>query len=117
MEYLRIGLITRPHGVHGALKVQPLSEDLTRYKGLREAYLERGGAYEKVEVSDVSVQPDAVYMTISVCRDRNTAETLRNHYISVDREAAGGQIFRCRYDRLRGIRYKRRILRQAYRCA
>ena len=59
MEYLRIGLITRPHGVHGALKVQPLSEDLTRYKGLREAYLERGGAYEKVEVSDVSVQPDA----------------------------------------------------------
>ena len=46
MEYLRIGLITRPHGVHGALKVQPLSEDLTRYKGLREAYLERGGAYE-----------------------------------------------------------------------
>ena len=62
MEYLRIGLITRPHGVHGALKVQPLSEDLTRYKGLREAYLERGGAYEKVEVSDVSVQPDAVYM-------------------------------------------------------
>lgn len=45
MEYLRIGLITRPHGVHGALKVQPLSEDLTRYKGLREAYLERGGAY------------------------------------------------------------------------
>ena len=35
MEYLRIGLITRPHGVHGALKVQPLSEDLTRYKGLR----------------------------------------------------------------------------------
>ena len=88
MEYLRIGLITRPHGVHGALKVQPLSEDLTRYKGLREAYLERGGAYEKVEVSDVSVQPDAVYMTISVCRDRNTAETLRNHYISVDREHA-----------------------------
>ena len=85
MEYLRIGLIIRPHGVHGALKVQPLSEDLTRYKGLREAYLERGGAYEKVEVSDVSVQPDAVYMTISVCRDRNTAETLRNHYISVDR--------------------------------
>ena len=88
MEYLRIGLITRPHGVHGALKVQPLSENLTRYKGLREAYLERGGAYEKVEVSDVSVQPDAVYMNISVCRDRNTAETLRNHYISVDREHA-----------------------------
>ncbi len=29
MEYLRIGLITRPHGVHGALKVQPLSEDPT----------------------------------------------------------------------------------------
>ena len=88
MEYLRIGLITRPHGVHGALRVQPLSEDLNRYKGLKEAYLARGGAYEKVEVSDVSVQPDAVYMTISVCRDRNTAETLRNHYISVDREHA-----------------------------
>ena len=30
MEYLRIGLITRPHGVHGALKVQPLSEEIGR---------------------------------------------------------------------------------------
>ena len=88
MEYLRIGIITRPHGIRGALKVQPLSEDLERYKGLREAYLERRGAYERVEVSDVSVQPDAVYMTISVCSDRSTAETLRGHYISVDREHA-----------------------------
>lgn len=88
MEYLRIGLISRPHGVHGALKVRPLSEDMSRYKELKEAYLERRGGYESVEVSNVSVQPDAVYMTISLCRDRNTAETLRNHYIAVDRAHA-----------------------------
>jgi len=88
MDYLRIALIARPHGVQGAVKLLPLSEDINRYHGLKEAYLERGGKYEPITLSEVGVQPDAVYARLSCCPDRNTAETLRNLYICVDRANA-----------------------------
>ena len=74
MEYLRVGLIVRPHGVHGAVKLLPLSDDLGRYASLKEAYLERSGCYEPVAVSDVGVREDA--------------ERLRNVYLCVDRAHA-----------------------------
>ena len=42
-EFFRIGRIVRPHGVHGAVKLEPMSDSLMRYKRLREAYIERNG--------------------------------------------------------------------------
>ena len=74
MEYLRVGLIVRPHGVHGAVKLLPLSDDLGRYASLKEAYLERNGQYESVTVSGVGVREDA--------------EKLRNVYLCVNRAHA-----------------------------
>lgn len=88
MDYLRIALIARPHGVQGSVKLLPLSEDMNRYHGLKEAYLERNGQYQHITLSDIGVQPDAVYARLSCCPDRNTAETLRNLYICVDRANA-----------------------------
>lgn len=88
-EFFRIGRIVRPHGVHGAVKLEPLSDSLMRYKGLKEAYLERtDGTRELVAVSDVGVKGDAVYMTISASTSRDDAELLRGAYISVDRAHA-----------------------------
>ena len=88
MEYLRVGLIVRPHGVHGAVKLLPLSDDLGRYASLKEAYLERSGWYEPVAVSDVGVREDAVYASISSVTTREDAERLRNVYLCVDRAHA-----------------------------
>ena len=88
MEYLRVGLIVRPHGVHGAVKLLPLSDDLGRYASLKEAYLERNGQYEPVTVSGVGVREDAVYASISCCASREDAEKLRNVYLCVDRAHA-----------------------------
>ena len=78
MEYLRVGLIVRPHGVHGAVKLLPLSDDLGRYASLKEAYLERNGGYTPVTVSGVGVREDAVYASISGVATREEAEKLRN---------------------------------------
>lgn len=85
MEYLRVGLIVRPHGVHGAVKLLPLSDDLGRYASLKEAYLERNGGYTPVTVSGVGVREDAVYASISGVATREEAEKLRNTYLCVDR--------------------------------
>ena len=88
MEYLRVGLIVRPHGVRGAVKLLPLSDDLGRYASLKEAYLERGGSYDPVVVSGVGVRDDAVYASISGVTTREEAEKLRNVYLCVDRAHA-----------------------------
>lgn len=87
-QYLRVGLIVRAHGVRGAVKMQPLSDDLTRFHALDDAYLEREGGYEAVRVSDVGVKEGSVYAALSCAKSREEAEALRGTYLCVDRAHA-----------------------------
>ncbi len=88
MDYFRVGRILRPHGVHGALKLLPLTDDVRRFHALSEAYLEQGNSYLPVTASNISVQPDAVYLQLSCCHSRDEAEHLRNCFVCVDRAHA-----------------------------
>ena len=85
---MRVGLILRPHGVRGGVKLLPLTEDIERFRHLREGYIERDGAYVPIRVLGASIQPDAVFLRLAGCEDREAAEALRNHYICVDRAHA-----------------------------
>lgn len=87
-EFFRIGRIVRPHGVHGAVKLETLSDSPARYKGLKEAFIERNGIREPISISDVGVKEDAVYMSISCSSSRDDAEAMRGAYICVDRAHA-----------------------------
>ena len=99
MEYLRIGIVLRPQGVRGELKVQPLTDDPDRFRQLEEVYLEgkkggsdksgpQRGGYERRALLSVSVRDGAVYLQLEGVPDRNAAELLRNRYLCVDREHA-----------------------------
>lgn len=88
MDYLRAGLILRPHGVHGELKVLPLSDDMERFRSLTHAYLELVHAYEPVGVSKAEIRGKDVYLSLSGVQDREQAEKLRNVYLCVDRAHA-----------------------------
>ncbi len=85
MNYLRVGLIARPHGVHGDVKVIPLTDNPERFRDLKEAYIENNGAYEPVLVGNTRVQPDAAYVALSCSKSIEDAEGLRNLYLCVDR--------------------------------
>ena len=63
-DYVRIGLILKPKGIKGELKVQPLTDDPERYRGLTEGYLEHNGTMDPVKVSVNRIEPDAVYLYI-----------------------------------------------------
>jgi len=88
MDYLRIACIARPHGVQGAVKAIPLTDDVTRFRGLTEGYLEIKGQHKPVSVAVLSIQPDAVFMQLEGVATREAAELLRNVYLCVDREHA-----------------------------
>ncbi|PWL41574.1 MAG: 16S rRNA processing protein RimM [Bacillota bacterium] len=87
-DYVRIGLILKPKGIKGELKVQPLTDDPERYRGLTEGYLEHNGTMDPVKVSVNRIEPDAVYLYIGGVYTMSAAEELRNAYLCVSRENA-----------------------------
>lgn len=86
--YYRIGVIVRPHGVHGALKLDPLTDDSKRFRGLKEAFLEMHGEMRPVQLCVTSVAPDAVILSIAGIESPEQANTLRGAYVCVDRAHA-----------------------------
>ena len=83
-EYLKIGLITKPQGIMGEVKIQPLTDDENRFYNLKEAYID-GKVYK---ILNVRVGAGFVFAGISGIADRNAAETLRGKFICVDRDSA-----------------------------
>ena len=96
-EYLRTGLILRPHGVTGGFKLLPLTHDVNRFAHMKSAFIERNGSYEPVALERVSIGQDAVLVWLKGVSTREEAEALRDHYLCVDRAHAAplppGQYF------------------------
>ena len=88
MDSFRVARILRPHGIKGEVKVYPLTDDLSRFKRLRECYLERGGQYEPALVDSSKKAADAIVLHIEGYDTPEEAEKLRDLYICVDREHA-----------------------------
>ena len=83
--FYRIGVIVRPHGVHGAVKVDPLTDSSQRFRGLTNAYLEMHGEMRPVQLCVTSVAPDAVIATLNGVETPEQANGLRGAYLCVDK--------------------------------
>ena len=83
--YLRIGCIVRAHGVHGAVKLMPTTDDIDRFRGLSHAFLEERGQVRPVEISDVRLLNDAVALHLRGVDSVEAATALRGAYLCVDR--------------------------------
>ena len=87
--YYRIGEIARPHGVHGAVKVNPTTDDSRRFRGLEHAYLEmHGNTYVPVQISVSSIAENTVILSIEGYETPEQANLLRGKYLCVDRAHA-----------------------------
>lgn len=87
-EYLRVGKIVRPHGIKGAVKLETITTDNSRFASLTEAYIEEKGTYRPVKVVPVSHTPDSAIVMIEGVTDRNSAEAMRGKFLCVDRAHA-----------------------------
>jgi 16S rRNA processing protein RimM len=83
-ERLKIGLIVKPQGVRGELKVQPLTDDINRFSKLKEVFIDD----KTYRVEKAVIGGGMVFITLSGITDRNVAETLRGKFLLVDREHA-----------------------------
>ena len=83
-DTIRIGLIVKPQGIRGEVKVQPLTDDINRFKNLKEVIID-GKNYR---VTSSVIGGGTVFLSLFGVSDRNTAETFRGKYLNVTRENA-----------------------------
>ncbi len=83
-EKFKVGLIVKPQGVKGEVKVQPLTDDILRFKKLNNVFI-NGVAYK---VINAKIADGFCILLLSGVNDRNTAELFRGKYIEVERENA-----------------------------
>ena len=83
-DTFKIGLIGKPHGIKGELRVTPLTDDPARFKRLKKVIIN-----DRIYgVSGARVAADAVYLSLSGVTDRNAAELLRGEFLLVERSDA-----------------------------
>ena len=87
-KLLRTGRIVRSHGVRGAVKVIPMTDDPHRFLGMKNAYLETDSQIRPVVITDAKLLNDGAVLSIAGILSRDEADKLRDAYICVDRENA-----------------------------
>lgn len=80
-ELVKIGQITSPHGVHGEVRVFPLTDFPERFKTLRRALV--GPDARPMGVRFKGIQKNVIILKLEGVDDRNQAERLRQQYIQV----------------------------------
>lgn len=83
-EMLKIGVVVKPQGIKGELKVMPLTDDAQRFKKLKEVVID-GVCYR---VTGAKIGADAVFLALDNVTDRNTAELFRGKSLCVHRKDA-----------------------------
>ena len=84
MDRYAIGLIRKPHGVRGAVKVGPLTDDVARFKQLKVVYINNN----KYNVEKAQISNDEIILSFKEVTTCDMAEELRNKEIFVDKKDA-----------------------------
>lgn len=86
MEYIGIGVIIKPQGIKGEVKVKPHTDDMILFEKLEHVYIEKKGVYTLKSVLSCRVDNEYVYLALEDVKDRNAAEELRNAAICLKKE-------------------------------
>lgn len=87
-EYLRVGQIVRAHGVRGAVKIDPTTDDPERFRALKEVFLEMHDGYRPVDVLSAKILNNGVVLQLQGYDSPEKAEMLRGIFVCVDRQHA-----------------------------
>lgn len=81
-DFFIIGEIIKPQGIKGEVKIKPHTDDVRHFLSLKEVYTD--GVLQNVVKA--RVDDKYAYLIFTNCKDRNSAETLRNKLVSVERK-------------------------------
>lgn len=85
-RFIAIGLVKKAHGIHGDIKVEPLSDFSERYDNLGTVFLEmKSGEIKSFEVECARFNGPILLMKFKGVENRDSAEALCGAYVSVTR--------------------------------
>lgn len=87
-QFLRVGVITSPHGIRGEVKVFPTTDDINRFKKLKEVYLDTGREQLSLHVEQVKFFKGMAILKFKEFNNINEVEPFRKKDLLVSREQA-----------------------------
>ena len=96
-EFLRIGVVTSPHGVRGEVRVYPTTDEISRFSEVGTLLLEKEGVRSLRSVESVKRLKGMVALKLSGIDSVEDAEKVRNADLLIRREQSSplkdGQYF------------------------
>ena len=87
-NYLRVGVITTTHGIKGEVKVFPTTDDIERFKELKQVFLDTGKEYIPLEIEGVKFFKQMTILKFKGIDDINDIEKYRGKDLLITRENA-----------------------------
>lgn len=87
-DYFRIGVITKPHGLKGEMRVFPVTEDAHRFRDLKSVFVERNAVKAEMKVKSARMQKNMVLLALEGVDTVEEAQTYTNAVLFVDRAHA-----------------------------
>ncbi len=85
-ELYQVGAITQTHGIKGEVKVFPLTDDVSRFKGMKDLILDAGKEQLTLEVTSARPQKNLVILKFKGIDDINQVEKYKGCGLYVTKE-------------------------------
>ena len=85
-ELYQVGAITQTHGLRGEVKVFPMTDDVSRFKGMKELILDAGKEQLVLEVTSARQQKDRVILKFKGIDNINDIEKYKGCGLYVTKE-------------------------------
>ena len=87
-DMFRVGVIANTHGIRGEVKVYPTTDDVTRYKKLKEVLLDTGKEYKTLEIASTRFFKNLVIVKFKGIDNINDIEMYKGKDLLISREHA-----------------------------
>ncbi len=87
-EYFEIGQIVNHFGIKGMVKVNPFTEDISKFESLNSIFLEKENKLIKIEIEEVKYSKNQVLLKIKGINSIEEAEKYRGCYLKIARKDA-----------------------------
>ena len=87
-DYLEIGQIVSTHGINGSVKVNPFTDDISRFDDLKKLYIETKKELLEVQIEKVSYHKNQVILKFKGINSIEEVNIYRNCYLKINREDA-----------------------------
>jgi len=88
LDYLSVGVVLKPHGLKGEIKVKPLSDEKRRFDELTCVCVKKEEGYKELAITARRYDRDFVYLYLKDCCTVESVEPLRGQYLWIPRKMA-----------------------------